>query len=288
MAEYSIRDLENFTNIKAHTLRIWEQRYGLLEPGRTQTNIRYYSDKDLKKILNIHLLYTNGMKISKIALLTEEQITEMAAGLLFSDTREATELVDAFVRWIIELNEAEIVRELQNLNEKTGIEQLYTEVLIPLLKRIGDLWQVDTISVSHEHFFSNILREFFILEIGKLPTAVNPKGRIVLFLHEHEKHELGLLFYYHYLKSRNYACYYLGQSLPLKDLQQFVNDLNPDFLFTSLIADVNKAFLESWITDLCAFFPPGKIFMGGYQLRNYPELIPEEINKINGPEDLHL
>jgi len=288
MAEYSIRDLENFTAIKAHTLRIWEQRYKLLEPRRTETNIRFYSDKDLKKILNISLLYSHGLKISKIAGLTEEEITDRATALLFSDTQETSETIHTFIRWIIELNELEIVRKLQELHTHNGMEKLYTEILVPLLRRIGDLWQVDTISVSHEHFFSNILREFFILEIGKIEPAANPKGRAVLFLHEYEKHELGLLFYYHYLKKRNYACYYLGQSLPLKDLKQLVEELKPDMLFTSVIADVNSEFFSDWMQQLCSFFPAEHIYMGGYQLTKYPSLVPKAVNRIQHVTDLDI
>ena len=288
MAEYSIRDLENFTDIKAHTLRIWEQRYKLLEPRRTDTNIRYYSDKDLKKILNINLLYSNGLKISRIAQLTEEEITARAAQLLFSENCAASDLINSFIGWIVAMNEAEIVRKLNELHDLYGMEQLYMQTLVPLLRRIGDLWQVDTLSVSHEHFFSNILREFFIVQIGKLPAPVSPKGRIVLFLHEHEQHELGLLFYYHYLKNRSYACYYLGQSVPLKDLQLLIEELRPDFLLTSLIADVGRNYLEEWMQQLCSFFPAANIYMGGYQLKRYPDLIPQEVQQIHEPGDLKM
>lgn len=288
MAEYSIRDLENFTDIKAHTLRIWEQRYKLLEPRRTDTNIRYYSDKDLKKILNINLLYSNGLKISRIAQLTEEEITAKATQLLFSENCAAGDLVNSFIGWIVAMNESEIVRKLNELNDLHGMEHLYMQTLVPLLRRIGDLWQVDTLSVSHEHFFSNILREFFIVKIGQLPSPAYPKGSIVLFLHEQEQHELGLLFYYHYLKSRSYACYYLGQSVPLKDLQLLVEELQPDYLLTSLIADVGRSYLKAWMQQLCSFFPAGNIYMGGYQLKRYPDLVPQEIQQIHEPGDLKL
>lgn len=286
MAEYSIRDLENFTNIKAHTLRIWEQRYKLLEPQRTQSNIRYYSDKDLKKILNISLLYANGWKISKIARMSEAEITESAAGLLLSGKREAVDLVDSFVRQIIQLDEPGIVAQLRVLTDEMGMERLYGEVLVPLLKRIGDLWQVEAITVSHEHFFSNILREFLILETGKLPVAEQPAGKIVLFLHEFEQHELSLLYYCYYLKKRNYSCSYLGQSVPLKDLKVFVEQVQPDYLFTNLITDITDQFLTEWLTALCAFFPEERIFIGGYQTVRHAGSIPLGINRISTAADI--
>jgi MerR family transcriptional regulator, light-induced transcriptional regulator len=286
MAEYSIRDLENFTNIKAHTLRIWEQRYKLLEPQRTQANIRYYTDKDLKKILNISLLYSNGWKISKIAGMSEPEITENAAKLLLSGERTAADLVDNFVQQIVDLNEPEIVSRLRTLADERGMELLYGEVLVPLLKRIGDLWQVEAITVSHEHFFSNILREFLILETGKLAVPERPAGKVVLFLHEFEQHELSLLYYCYYLKKRNFSCSYLGQSVPLKDLRIFVEQVRPDYLFTNLITDITDQFLEEWITGLCAFFPEERIVIGGHQAVRHVARIPAGIRQITAAGDI--
>ncbi len=286
MAEYSIRDLENFTNIKAHTLRIWEQRYNLLVPKRTHSNIRYYSDKDLKKILNINLLYSNGWKISRIAQLTEEEITKMAADLLLSGEREAEVHVDLFVKQIIHFDEEQIVSQLQQLNLNLGIEILYNDILRPLLKRIGDLWQVEAITVSHEHFFSNILRDFFILEISKLPVPKKPVKKMVLFLHEHEQHELSLLYYSYYLKKRNCSCTYLGQRVPLKDLRLMVEQVQPDYLITNLIADITDQFLNDWFADLCSFFPAENIAVGGYQIAQHKKSIPGKILKITTAADI--
>jgi len=286
MAEYSIRDLENFTNIKAHTLRIWEQRYKLLVPQRTHSNIRYYSDKDLKKILNISLLYSNGWKISKIAQMSEQEIISCAADMLLSGEREAADRVDGFVKQIIDLDEEQIIAQLHYLITEMDMERLYDEILVPLLKRIGDLWQVEAISVSHEHFFSNILREFIILETKKLPVSEKPVAKIVLILHEGEQHELSLLYYGYYLRKRNYSCTYLGQCVPLKDLQLLVEQLRPDYLFTNLIADISDGFLTEWIDRLSSFFPQERIFIGGYQVVQHKECIPSAINKINSAADI--
>lgn len=288
MAEYSIKDLENFTNIKAHTLRIWEQRYKLLEPKRTTTNIRYYSDQDLKKILNINLLYSNGYKISKIAKLSEAEIMQLSAEILLVSDIKPTDHVEHFVRYIMELDEQRIQQKLTELNADLGTSRLYTEIMIPLLRKIGDLWQVDAISVSHEHFFSNILREFFITETSKIPNPAKSKGRIVLFLHEREMHELSLLYYHHLLKSRGYDCYYLGQSVPMKDLRKFVEQMNPDYLFTSVIAETDRAYFADFMKQLCSFFSARKIYMGGYQLQKYLDLLPETIHQIHSEKDIDL
>lgn len=288
MADYSIKDLENFTNIKAHTLRIWEQRYNLLEPKRTDTNIRYYSDHDLKKILNINLLYSNGYKISKIAKLPEEEITNLAAAILVASSENPSDHVEHFVKYILELDEARIQKKLAELNVEIGTHKLYTQVMIPLLRKIGDLWQVDALTVSHEHFFSNILREFFITETGKISPPAKSKGKVILFLHEREMHELSLLYYHHLLKSRGYECYYLGQNVPLKDLKVMVEHMKPDYLFTSIVAETDRAFFADFIKELCSFILPRKIYMGGYQLEKYLDLLPEPIHQIQSEKDIDL
>lgn len=287
MARYSIKDLENFTSIKAHTLRIWEQRYQLLSPQRTDTNIRYYSDKDLKKILNINLLYTNGLKISKIAQLTEAQIFEKASDILKSDHSDQ-DVINKFISLVLELDDESIHNQLNKLLKKHGMEQLFSSILVPLLEKIGVLWQVDAISVSHEHFLSNILREFLIVQIDKLPMTKVAKGKVVLFLRENEKHELSLLFYYYLLKKRGYDCFYLGQSVPMRDLQTFVTEVHPDYLVTSVIAELTDEDFKDFIERLNEFFVYDRIHMGGIQLLKYKNLIPKEIHQIQKLEDMKL
>lgn len=288
MAKYSIKDLENFTKIKAHTLRIWEQRYQLLTPERTDTNIRYYSDNDLKKILNINLLYNNGLKISKIAQLSEKEIFEKAADILQSTDNSNQDLINRFVEHVLALDDHSIHDLLNRLLAKHGMENLFVEILIPLLEKIGVLWQVDAITVSHEHFLSNILRELLIVQIDKIETNKMSKAKVVLFLREEEKHELSLLFYYYILKSRGYDCFYLGQSVPMKDLQAFVSEIDPDFLVTSVIAKLTNESFNQFIVNLGQFFDHDKIYMGGIQLMNYQDLVPKEIKQIQKLEDIKL
>jgi len=288
MAVYSIKDLENFTKIKAHTLRIWESRYALLNPERTDTNIRYYSDKDLKKILNINLLYQNGLKISKIAKLTEKEIFQKASEILLDSNVEGRDEINSFVENILELDESSIQESLKRINQKIGLERLYTEVLIPLLEKIGTLWQVDAITVSHEHFMSNILREFLISQITSIETNRVSKGKVVLFLPEHEKHELSLLFYYYLLKKKNFDCFYLGQSVPMKDLRSFVNETKPDIIITSLIAEITTEDFQSLFTDLIQIIDAEKIYAGGYQLVKHRLDVPENVNVVQSIDDIKI
>ncbi|MCB9225051.1 MAG: MerR family transcriptional regulator [Crocinitomicaceae bacterium] len=288
MAKYSIKDLENFTKIKAHTLRIWEQRYNLLSPERTDTNIRYYSDRDLKKILNINLLYKNGLKISKIAELSEKEIFDKASELLLSDTISTTDEVNRFVELVIELDDYGLHQLLNKLSVNLGVEKLFTDVLIPLLEKIGTLWQVDAISVSHEHFLSNVLREFLIVQIDKIPISRKSRGKVVLFLRENEKHELSLLFYYFVLKSRAFDCFYLGQSVPMKDLKTFVTEIKPEYLFTSMINEMTDDEVTQFFEQLASFFDLKNLFVGGYQLSQHPANIPADVHQIQDIKDIHI
>lgn len=288
MAEYSIKDLENFTGIKAHTLRIWEQRYNLLEPNRTPTNIRYYTDRDLKKILNVNLLYNNGYKISKIASMSGDQILEKATELLYSQPDSSDDHVEYFIRMIIELDEPAIMERMNALVEQVGVIEFYTGTMIPLLQRVGELWQLDTITVSHEHFFSNILRDFFIRETSKIASPIEAKGRVVLFLHEREMHELSLLFYYYVLKSRNYECYYLGQAVPVADLISFIKQMRPDYLFTSFIAETDPDFIQEFMEKILEIHPAKKIYVGGYQALQHQHNLPAGIHFIHRTEDIKI
>lgn len=286
MAEYSIRDLENFTNIKAHTLRIWEQRYQLLTPERTETNIRTYSDKDLKKILNINLLYNHGFKISRIAAMSDAEIIRLATDILQEGKGDSDEQIQFFIKHIIELDEEEIRKGLNNLNQEMGTERLYTSVMIPLLQKIGELWQVDTISVSHEHFFSNILREFMVVQIDRLAAPAEIRAKAVLFLHEREMHELSLLFYHYFLKKNGYDCVYLGQNVPVKDLERIVRQWGPEFLVTSLIAEAEESFVTAYFSKLLETISADHLYIGGFQTQRFHSALPEKAHIIQDLADL--
>lgn len=284
MGVYSIKDLENFTRIKAHTLRIWEQRYNLLNPERTDTNIRLYSERDLKKILNINLLYVNGLKISKIANLSENEIFEKANDILMSDTKD-NDPIDRFINLVIMLDEASINAELDKLCEGDEFEKAFSNIIIPVLKKIGELWQVDSITVSHEHFFSNILRKFILSKSEGL-EAEPDSSKVILFLNDNEYHELGLLFYNYFLRKRAYHCIYLGQAVPLADLEKLVKTVKPDYLFSSLIAKMDEKQFSAFFEQIAGFFPLDKLYVGGYQLTVFPELIPEGVHVIHSVDSI--
>jgi DNA-binding transcriptional MerR regulator len=288
MGVYSIKDLENFTQIKAHTLRIWEQRYNLLEPERTDTNIRLYSDQDLKKILNINLLYSNGLKISKIAKLNETEIFRLANEILLVPEGEEVSIVDRFVNRIIRYDEIGMNEELEKMCSGNGLEYVFGNLLVPVLQKIGELWQVDAITTAHEHFFSNILRAFLIRKTNLPVDPKLSKGTVLLFLKEDEYHELGLLFYNYYLRVKGYHTIYLGQSLPSEDLIKIIKEFNPDYIFTSLITIISEKDFHQFFDDVASNFPLDRLFVGGYQLNIFKDKVPKGVNIIHSVDAINL
>ncbi|HYG20395.1 MAG TPA: MerR family transcriptional regulator, partial [Ohtaekwangia sp.] len=167
MGKYSIKELEQLSGIKAHTIRIWEKRHKLVKPSRTPTNIRFYSDADLKKIINVSLLNSQGMKISRIATLTPEEINQKVLALS-ETTSDAAIHMDQMVVTMIDLDEASFERVLSNLILRYGFEKSITDIVFPFLEKIGVLWQTQNITPAHEHFISNLIRQKIIVAIDSL------------------------------------------------------------------------------------------------------------------------
>lgn len=286
MATYSIKDLENYTQIKAHTLRIWEQRYNILTPQRTDTNIRYYSEQDLKKLLNVNLLYTNGLKISKIAQLSEEAILEQVKTLIEKHHLDDRPEIDALIIAVMAMESEEIHHQLNNYFAKFGMEKMYEHIIVPVLIKIGKLWQVNALSIGHEHLFSNVLREFFITKIGSIETKNKSGKKVLLFLHENEEHELSLLFYHFLLKRAGFNCTYLGARVPLEDLKSSIDHVKPDLLVTNMIAKIEQSEIIDFFEKLSSFFDLSKVRVGGYQSHVYEHVIPKEVTLISSEKEL--
>ena len=195
MATYSIKDIVKMSGIKAHTIRMWERRFGLVIPKRTDTNIRYYSDEDLRDILNISILNQNGLKISKIAKLTKEELREKVANLL-DNPNEYGHVIDAMLISMIEIDEAAFNKSFSGAWHEYGFENLIEKIMFPFLERIGILWQTNSIKPAQEHFIINLLRQKIIATIDKeIALETQGEDKIIFFLPEGELHEVGLLFY---------------------------------------------------------------------------------------------
>jgi len=265
---YSIKDLENFTQIKAHTIRIWEQRYGLLAPKRTSTNIRYYSEDDLKKILNINLLYTSGYKISKIACLSEAQIiNEARAKILVMDSDKQSDL-DALTLLILDFNGDQIMAILEKELKRNKLEEVYESLILPLMTKIGQLWQVNSINVIHEHYFSAIFREFIISKINAIGTNPDSKKSAILFLHDNEEHEFSILLYQYILKMNGYVCHNFGKKVPLKEIKLAFSHINPQMVITTFTAKISEKNFNKVELILEQMSKSAQVVISGSQLAN--------------------
>lgn len=276
MGNYSIKDLEQLSGIKAHTIRIWEKRHKLISPQRTATNIRYYSDEDLKKIINVSLLNNHGVKISKIADMSAEEISSKI--LEMSDSKSgATIYIDQLIVAMVDLEEEKFEKILTELIERLGFERSITEVVYPFLEKIGVLWQTGTITPAHEHFISNLIRQKLIVTIATLPIPPKKSRKAILFLPEGELHELGLLFFHYISRKKGYRTFYLGQSVPHGDLKAVYNLHKPEIMITSLISSPAPSKFEKYMNTLAADFAETTIFASGLMLRNTAFIIPKNV-----------
>ena len=232
--DFTIKDLENISGIKAHTIRIWEKRYNLLQPKRTETNIRFYSHKNLTKLLNIALLNKNSFKISKIAEMSDEAITlnsrELAFKIAVND-----EAINSFKLSMFQFDKTLFNNTYNKLLHKKTFREIFKDVFIPFLEHIGLLWQTETLLPAHEHFISNLIAQKIQINTEKLQYSVtDSKNTYVLFLPENEIHELGLLYLNYELVLRGNHTIYLGQSLPLNNLNYFFESDRKISFITSL------------------------------------------------------
>ncbi|MCB0400727.1 MAG: MerR family transcriptional regulator [Flavobacteriales bacterium] len=232
MAQYKIADLENLSGIKAHTIRIWEKRYNLLNPLRTETNIRYYGDDDLKKLLNIASLLQAGHKISNISKLNEVEIAKQIEEIHQTGGQGIKEetLINQLISAGLSFNEQQFDKAFSNCILSFGIGGSYQRVLYPMLNRIGLLWTTEDLSPAQEHFISNLIRQKLFVAIEAIDPAPEHAEKWLLFLPENEEHELGLLIANHILRSNNKKVYYLGTNVPMNSLLSAFNQIQPDRL----------------------------------------------------------
>lgn len=262
MGKYSIKELETLSGIKAHTIRIWEKRHRIIAPQRTKTNVRYYSDEDLRKIINVSLLNNYGVKISKIAGMSEREINSEVVQLTSSQS-DATIYIDQFIMSMIDMEEEQFEKLLAHLIMKFGFEKTVIEVVYPFLEKIGILWQTRNISPAQEHFISNLIRQKIIVAIDSLPFPAKDADKVVLFLPENELHEIGLLFYHFIVKKIGLKTFYLGQHLPYEDLKKICLLYKPKYIITSLISTQKPQKTKHYMETLIADFPDSKILASG-------------------------
>ncbi len=277
MAKYNIKDLEKLTGIKAHTIRIWEKRYDLIQPDRTETNFRLYNNDQLKRLLNISILNRAGLKISKIAKLKQEEIARQVAEHLDTDT-DTIFKIDSLIQPLMDLDEPSFVRKMSAFITELGMEETMIQIIYPFLAKVGSLWLTDTISPAQEHFISHIIRQKLIVAIDQC-NDIHPEARtFLLYLPEHEMHELGLLFLYYAIRKRGHKVYYLGQFVPYEDVQKILKD-HPEinYVVGSFTAPMDDTELQEYLNQLSKDAKGKNVIVSGYQIENSPLKLPSNV-----------
>ncbi len=284
MGAYTIRELENLSGIKAHTIRIWEKRYGLIAPQRTSTNIRTYCDTELKKLLNVSILNRNGLKISKIAQLSADEIVSRI-NQYTHDVTGTESHIENLTLAMIDLDEHRFEQVFARTVIKFGFEDAVTRVLYPFFIRIGLMWQTGSINTTQEHFVSNLVRQKFFAAIDNLVVSEN-KGtlRFVFFLPEGEMHEIGLLFLCYLAKKKGFHTLYLGQSLPLKDLKDMAGAYPFHCLVTSITSSFNRKGTGDFIKTVSQNFSDKTIFIAGSRASDVFADVPDNVRLLASPE----
>ncbi len=284
MGVYSIKDLEKISGVKAHTIRIWERRYHIVVPNRTETNIRLYSDSDLKRLLNIAILNKNGYKISHIANLEDNRLKEKVLDLCLDAKKEDIQ-IESLMFSMLELDETKFNSVLSQSIMKRGFENTVEKILFPFLDRIGILWQAGSVSPAQEHFMSNLIRQKLIVAIDHEMENIKNDKLIVFFLAEGEVHEIGLLFYSLIARKEGFKVLYLGGSVPFEDLVKLNQIKHADAFFSSFISPPENNDLEILLDRYKKEFPETYFFISGLQVKEYDKKLPDNFKEVSSVDN---
>jgi DNA-binding transcriptional MerR regulator len=288
MNVFTIKDLENLSGIKAHTIRIWEQRYNFLKPCRTETNIRYYCNQELKTLLNISLLNKYGYKISQIDKMSGQELNTRLLSLLDKEARQERIVIE-LIACMIDLDIENFEQILDNYIQTNGIDKSIDQIIFPFLHRIGILWLTNHIHPAQEHLVTNIIRQKLIVGIERAIPRVNANRTVLLFLPEGEYHELGLLYVYYLLKRQGAKVLYLGADMPLKDVEMVCRFKNPDYLYTHLTGIAGNFNFEKFLSQTSQRIPGIPLVISGQLARTQMRKIPSGVNfKRSLPEVLEF
>lgn len=283
---YSIKDLEVLSGVKAHTIRIWEKRYRLLVPGRTDTNIRFYNDDDLRRILNVSLLVKNRYKISKVSKWNDMQIRNTVLEITEKSTDDG-DYVDRLILFMLNFDNQGFYRLTTEIIAEKGLEDAMTKVFFSLFERIGTYWMVGTIFPAQEHYVTSIIRQKLIAEIDKLGVETTRNSTVLFFLPDGELHEMGLLFYSYLARKMGYNVIYLGQFVPFDDLSKITTHIKIDYVFTAFVNSISKSDLEVYLLKLKECFLQQKIFITGWQVQQHLPQLPRTVKIVKDYKELN-
>ena len=287
---FSIKNLEHLTGIKAHTIRIWEKRYNLFEPERTDTNIRLYNLENLQKLLNVTLLYNNGYKISKIASFSSQEITENVHKLTINKNADDWS-IGLFKLAMINFDQRLFTKTFNDLLEQFSFSEVFKNVFVPLMNELGVLWQTNSISPSHEHFITSLVKQKIhaMCEDLQQKSTRRTDRRFVLFLPDNEIHELGLLYLQYEVLNNGFQCVFLGQSVPIESLNNLVDIGEPITFITYFTIeptqDKIKAYLNTFNSEIIENID-SELWILGYQVQFMSDEMPDKIRKFKSIDDV--
>lgn len=286
MATYSIRDLEELSGIKAHTIRIWEQRHQLIQPKRTATNIRFYDNQDLRQLLSIAVLNRNGIKISHIKLMNSEEIATKVAAISSVNFEKDVQL-DALTISMVEMDEVKFENLINAYIQEKGFEQTMLQIINPFLEKLHQLWLSAAIHPAQEHFISHLIQRKLIVAIDKEPYQYDKNvDSFLLFLPEGHYNELSLLFFYYLIKKRAKRVIYLGANISIDNLKSVYKIHSPKYICTMLLDFLPKKINTDYIKDLAITFPDSTILLAkkNYSAVSYTHT-HENIVTLSSPEE---
>lgn len=285
MANYSIRDLEKLTGIKAHTIRIWEQRYRLITPARTDTNIRYYTDDNLRHLFNIALLNKHGFKISRLAGMKPDEIA-IRVSEISENAATPNAQIDALTLAMIDLDEARFDQIFSAYSWEYGFERTMLELIYPFLDKLNVLWLTSKVSPAHEKFVGNLIRRKLMCAIDKEQSQSLREGHtFLLFTPEGESQELTLLFVHYLLRKRQQKAVYLGANTSIGDLKDACEALRPDFVFTIIQEPLSRQSVQTYIDYAAKAVLQAQLLLTGSQMFVNPVHLPGNAQILNGLPD---
>jgi DNA-binding transcriptional MerR regulator len=289
-SNFSIKNLEHLSGIKAHTIRIWEKRYNLFEPERTNTNIRLYNLENLQKLLNVTLLYNNGYKISKIALLNPQEISENVHKLTINKNADDWS-IGLFKLAMINFDQRLFTKTFNDLLEQFSFGEVFKNVFVPLMNELGVLWQTNSISPSHEHFITSLVKQKIhaMCEDLQQKSTRRTDRRFVLFLPDNEIHELGLLYLQYEVLNNGFQCVFLGQSVPIESLSNLV-DIGEPITFISYFTiepaqDKIDSYLNTFYSEIIENID-SELWILGYQVQYISNKMPQKMRKFSSIDDV--
>lgn len=288
MNTYQIADLERLTGIKAHTIRIWEQRYQLIEPHRTATNIRYYDDEQVKKLLKVSTLLQQGNKISAISQLNDTQLNLQIKELEATANPDVliTSFVNELTAAMLTFDELAFERTFAAALVRFGMYEAMIKVFYPFLKNTGLLWSANEAMPVQEHFASTIIRRKLLVAIDGLPTPTKKNNSFLLFLPQNEWHETGLLFADYILRSRGYKTFYLSQNVPIQNLQEVIKSTHPSHLLSFYITRQGTEKWHAQLYDLAIKNKECQILISGSSYALQEVKMAKNMHILHSPTDL--